>query len=89
MLKAYIFKGGEGVTEHNSFDMTDWSKESAIEAIVEYKGNYWPTQDCSEMFAVTDPEIKVLADTIEFIGANLIQAVDDEEDGGQIYIVRA
>ena len=85
MIAVSVFEGGEYVTDDNTVLMSEWSEAEMLRVLVEWLGDDWKDQDCTDMF--TDGP-KTCGESLNIIGDNLAQAVKCGTNGGQMYIVR-
>ena len=86
MIKVLMFVGNEAVSPHNIVEVESFSKEALIPAIMEYYGK--PDSWLKEEVIWLGIQPYRIEDSFEIMGENLAQIVDDEGDGGMIYVVR-
>jgi len=81
-ITVYFFEGQENIDPADTFEMDDWSVESAITLISTHIDNW-----LGETVEYIDGSV-LMEGTVYIISPNLIQAVADPVDGGMFYIVR-
>lgn len=89
-INVHVFSGGEYVDDDCINSMKEWSVPAATKLLTKIMGKDWAKSDCSDMFTDEDGNQPIqLSETVTIVSDNLITAVEDADEGGMLYIVRA